>query len=270
MTETNMTRYLSPPRLFFLLALTATLLATGFHCRDALAWQAWGLTQRPAFAIALAPRDTALRLAIGYYFFGHGAYDLDQAKSAYTQVLALDPENRDAHYQLARIHFLESDFPQAIEHIDQTLALDPEFSKAYYMKGLILGYRGSLIEAIGYFEHFIELVPDNWAGYNDLAWIHFQLGRYEKTLAVAEAGLAQSPENPWLLNMRGLALLNLDRPAEAAEAFAHARVRADEMQPENWGQSYPGNDPKIYAEGLERMREAIGHNLDLVGAAQAL
>lgn len=249
---------------FFLVALAATLVATGFYFRNALGWRVWELTHAAMPATALAPDDTALQLAIGDYFFGHGAYDLIQAERAYQTVLVFDAKNRDAQYQLARINFLRGNFPSAIEHIDRVLVLDPTFAKAYYIKGLILGYRGSLIEAINYFEQFIERAPDNWAGYNDLAWLHFQLGDYVQTLTVAEAGLIHSPENVWLLNMQGLALMHLDQRDGAREAFSRAKAQALQMQPQHWGKSYPGNDPAIYAEGLERMREAIDYNLELV------
>lgn len=232
--------------------------------RHAIASLAWQTTHADAIADFLSPRDPALWLDIGSYYFGHGAYDLGRASRAYARVLVLDPTNRDAHYQLGRIAFLDGDFPRAIEHIDQAVDRDPNFAKAYYMKGLILGYRGSLIEAVEYFERYIRLVPDSWAGYNDLAWLQFQLGRYSETLAATTKGLAHSPENVWLLNMHGLALMNLDRRDEAKDFFLRAKRLSDQMLPQDWGRAYPGNDPAIYPEGLERMREAIDHNLGLL------
>lgn len=104
---------------------------------------------------------------------------------------------------------------------------------------------------------------NEWAGYNDLAWLYFQLGDYEKTLSVSESGLQNSSDNAWLLNMHGLALHNLGRSEEAKEYFDRAKKRVDTLTPEDWGRAYPGNDPAIYAEGLARMREAIEHNLSL-------
>lgn len=213
---------------------------------------------------ALNPRDITLQEKIGRYFFNHGAYDINRAKAAYERVLALDPESLPAHYQLGRIEFLRGDFFRAIRYIDRVLALDPDFAKGYYMRGLILGYRGDLNKAVEAFQEYVRRVPHEWAGYNDLAWLHFQLGEYEETLAVTTDGLKVGANNAWLLNMHGLALLNLNRKDEARTYFEQAKERADQMQPADWGIAYPGNDPAIYAEGLERMREAIEHNLDLV------
>jgi predicted Zn-dependent protease len=55
-----------------------------------------------------------------------------------------------------------------------------------------------------------------------------ELGRTEEALAEVEAEIRRNPAHPYGHALRGGLLLDLDRPAEAAEALAAARARNDE------------------------------------------
>lgn len=223
-------------------------------------WDHWRLD---SVATALNRTDADLAFSVAEHYFNHGAYDIARAKYFYERAIALRPDFIEARYQLARIHFLQSDFVRSLAELRTVLELDPEFKRAYYMLGLVNGYNGNLIESAKGFEEFIKRDSFNWAGYNDLAWVYFQLGDFARTLETAERGLAQAAGNAWLLNMRGLALMNLDRRDEAYQVFAEAKDAASRLSAADWGTAYPGNDPAIYAEGLARMQEAIDHNLEL-------
>lgn len=258
-----LTRRLRPrPAIVWILLVLAIGAALSPY-RSPIARFIWDHTRLETAATALDRTDADLAFAIAEYYFNHGSYNVTRAKQYYTRAIALRPDFLEAHYQLARIEFIGGRFFQALEHIRAVLELDPEFKRGYYMYGLINGYNGNMIEAIRGFEGFIERDSFNWAGYNDLAWVYFQLGSFEQTLETAERGLEQAHGNPWLLNMRGLALMNLDRDPEAHAVFAEAKQATERLTPADWGTAYPGNDPAIYASGLDKMREAIEHNLAL-------
>lgn len=255
-------------RAALVLGLTLALGLVLLPYRTTVAGVLWDRLRVASVATALDPGNARLAFSIAEYYFNHGAYDIETAKRYYERAIALQGDYIEAHYQLARIHFLQSDFVRSLAELRVVLELDPEFKRAYYMSGLVNGYNGNLIEAAKGFEQFIERDSFNWAGYNDLAWVYFQLGDFEKTLRAAEQGLAQAYGNAWLLNMRGLALMNLDRRDEAHQAFADAKAAADRMSAADWGIAYPGNDPAIYASGLDKMREAIEHNFELTAAGE--
>ncbi len=206
-----------------------------------------------------------LFLKIGDSYFGDGeAYDIKKAESAYTRAIELHPDFLEAHFQLGRIHFISGRFESARIEMDTVLRIDPEFKRAYYMQGLISGYRGDYESAIWGFSEFIKRDSFNWAGYNDLAWIYFKLGEYEKTRDTAAAGLRQAHGNPWLNNIYGTALLNLGEKEAARKALETALLASEHMSPTDWGRAYPGNDPALYAAGLEETRSVIRHNLGLL------
>lgn len=226
-----------------------------------LAAFAWETTRFAPLAAFLSPDDAALRFTIGNYYYGGGAYDTAKAKKAYEAALALDPRLEGAHYQLARIHFVEGDFKQALEAINEELELHPDFKRSYYVRGLIHGYNGSVKEAEADFKKFLEWKPDSWAALNDLAWIYFQSGKYEEAAETARRGLQFSPASPWLWNSLGVSLLNLGDKEGAREAFERALVAIAPMEEADWGWAYPGNDPSLYGKGFAGMKAAIEKNL---------
>jgi soluble cytochrome b562 len=64
--------------------------------------------------------------------------------------------------------------------------------------------------------------------------------------------------------MYGLGLMNTGKREEAKEHFTKALVEAKKLTVQQWGLSYPGNDPASWQEGLDSFVEAISANLDLV------
>ena len=79
----------------------------------------------------------------------------------------------------------------------------------------------------------------------------------------AKQGLKWNPGNPWLLTTYGTALLNLGKKNEARDILSQALEKAENLTAEEWGRAYPGNNPKIYGEGLEAMKATIRTNLEL-------
>ena len=230
----------------------------------------WQRFHNTRLATVLNPYDADLTFAIGEYYFNHGSYDIIQAKQYYERSIALRPDFLEAHYQLGRIHFINGKFQSALNEIHIVLTLNPEFKQAYYMYGLINGYAGDLDQAIYGFSEFIKRDDFNWAGYNDLAWIYFQKGDYAKTKEVAGKGLGKAAGNPWLSNIYGVALLNLGEKEAARVALSTALESISRMTPDDWGRSYPGNNPNIYSQGLEETRKTIEHNLALLDTPASL
>ncbi len=232
--------------------------------QESFGWFAWNSLHSESLATTLNKTDPTLFFDIGNYYFGEGAYDLKKAETFFRKSLALDPELQGSHYQLARIYFILSDFYTAEIEINAELELHPEFGRSHYVRGLIYGYSGRLKEAEAEFIEFLKWKPDSWAGNNDLAWIYFQEGKYAAARDIARAGLEIAPNNPWLLNSLGVALLNTDDKAGAKEAFTKALALLNSMTEANWGAAYPGNNPGVYGEGLSQMRKSIQKNLTLL------
>ena len=236
-----------------------------------------GLTASlPQQRFELEPEELSY-FELGQYYFNQGdspdgAYDLIKARDNFQKAIAEDPDgNSVVWHQLGRINFLEGRFDDAIYSFKKQLQyFGDEVPNVYYMLGLTYGFmaRGSQDEelwrlAAENFLKYLEYDPQSpWAKV-DLAWVYFAQDRYEEMLPLLETGLFDHPDNPWLLNMYGLALMNTGENKIAHEQFTRALEQAEALTAEDWGLSYPGNDPKLWPVGLAEFRKAIAKNKDL-------
>ena len=229
----------------------------------------WSYTHLDAFAVSISPRDAQLRFAIGDYYFGNGAYDLKKAERYFRDAVVLDPRLEVSHYQLARIYFINSNFSSALAEVNTEINLFPDFKRSYYVRGLIYGYMNKPDKAVSDFKTFLEWKPESWAGHNDLAWVYFMKGDYKNSAKTAREGLVYSPNNVWLLNSLGVALLNMKNLDEAEKTLTKALADADAMTSADWGVAYPGNNPATYVDGLDAMKASIERNLALIASKRA-
>lgn len=213
----------------------------------------------------------------GEYYFNadddpSGPYDLGKARQAYSEaVQASSTENVLAWYQLGRIDFIEGRFDSALYKFEkQKEYFGDTLPNVYYMIGLTYGFKARRTDdpddwqkGIDAFSHYIIYEPDSPWPRVDLSWIYFSQGRFEEMIPILEEGLVYSPQNPWLLNMYGLALLNTGKSGEALEAFESADVHAASITEEKWGKSYPGNNPSDWGAGLASFRDVIKKNIEL-------
>lgn len=250
------------------IAIVAILLIFGFLLsQDFLARLFWQKYDLADVALLLNRRDVELALQLGNYYFGGGTYDLDSAKKAYRNAVAINPKILWGHYQLARIYFLKGEYKNALDEINKELEANPENLRSLYVRGLIYGYRnlpGDLEKAAEDFERFTLWAPKEWAGYNDLAWILSRTRKYEEAKAVIERAFGEVPDmenNPWLWNSFGVAELNLGEYAVAKASFEKAEELAKNLTASEWRRAYPGNNPASAEEGLSTFIAAVEENL---------
>lgn len=248
--------------------LTAIIIGGVYYYRAEISLYTWDNYRLfPQTTIVLSG-DADFAVEIGNYYFNglhNGVYDLEKAEKYFKVALAIDPEVKNAWFQLSRIDFLRGDFYLALWKINKQIEIHGDSKdNVYYIRGLIYGYDRQFEKAEKDFITFLKYREKSWAGYNDLAWIYFQQGKYEKAEEAARDGLVYHPTNMWLLTMRGVSLLNLGRKEEARGELEEALTGAKKLTEEDWHMAYPGNDPRIAKQGLSEMVKAIEHNIALV------
>lgn len=86
--------------------------------------------------------------------------DYDRAIQDYTQILKINPRNKNAHYNLGYIHYTYLKvYNQAIKHYDNAIASDPDYAEAYYSRGLCYEAVGNLGAARSDYEKSLQLRP---------------------------------------------------------------------------------------------------------------
>ena len=221
---------------------------------------AWQQVQEGRFSLATFFFERG-----NYFFEGDSSYDPVTALANYKRALAFEnSDQKPIHYQIGRIYFIKGELMRAVFAFNLQLEADPTFMRSYYMRGLTYGYLGEYTKAQDDFKKFLEWRPDSWAAHNDLVWVYFLAGDYDNAEQYARQGLRHTPANGWLANALGAILINQGKPEEARPYLVLAEEAFATMSPEQWGTAYPGNDPRVYEEGLAASRQSVAENLQLL------
>jgi tetratricopeptide (TPR) repeat protein len=215
---------------------------------------------------------------IGQYYFNHDGsreiYDLDLARIYYEKSVNQNPVSHNmAWYQLGRIDFLEGEFDAALSKFQNQLNyFSADIPEVYYMIGLTYGYKarkndnvedwGQAADNFNIYLTYAQTAP--WPRV-DLAWIYFSQGKFTEMKPVLEPVLTLHGDNPWILNMYGLALLNTsENQAEALPYFYQAQEEALHLDIDDWGAVYPGNNPEHWGIGLKEFQGILEKNIALL------
>gem|GEM_PF-5582576 len=199
----------------------------------------------------------------GRYYHNGGEFDFAESEKWYRRSLVLESGTKDTHYRLSRLYFVNGELGKALSEIDEEEKIHPDYDKVHYQKGLIHGFQGVHLAAIDDFSKFIEMSPESWGGYNDLAWAYYNKGDFEKSKETAEKALEKFSGNPWLLNISGASEMKLGNREVGIEKLKLASENADKLTEDDWERAYSGNDPGMLADGLEGFRFDLENNLKL-------
>lgn len=186
-----------------------------------------------------------------------------------------DENNPDTWFLLGRVLFVEGRLQDSANAYRQAIHLDSQNEQAYYGLGLTNGYLKDYKSAEFDFLQYLKIIEikkangnyttyptGHWAGYNDLAWVYFLQGNFQKSEEISRSALMQY-SNPWLLNMLGSSLLNQGKRTEARYYFQMAKIYLENMTAEQFGEAYSGDDKVWHAQGFLEMKKAVDDNINL-------
>ena len=112
---------------------------------------------------------------------------------------------------IAGIYYQTKDYDSALLTYDKLLELKPHDDEAQYMKGVIYITSKNYQKAIDHLEHQIEINPNNYHGFNNLAWLY----------ATADDVNFRDAEKSLDLSLRALVLAPYDKHiwSTLAEAY---------------------------------------------------
>ena len=198
-------------------------------------------------------------------------YDINLAQYYFAKAASYDPPLPYVYHQLARIAFIQGNLAKALVLIDTQINNEGEATPpSYYVRGLIEGYQGNYSDAESDYAHFLKLEPDNWAGINDYAWILLKDNKPQIAAKITALGIAQYPNNPWLLNSNATALYEAGDVADARPIVERAMAAVTNLSRNEWSVAYPGNNPAISLEGLETFKKAVADNMHTIFTATTL
>jgi tetratricopeptide (TPR) repeat protein len=101
----------------------------------------------------------------------------DEARHAYEQALALDPELADAHVNLGRLHHQAGDAARAETHYRAALTLAPDDAVAHFNLGGLLEETGRAADAVLAYQRALAADPDFADAHYNLGLLLDALGR---------------------------------------------------------------------------------------------
>jgi tetratricopeptide (TPR) repeat protein len=174
-----------------------------------------------------AAGQTSLQRADAAYSAG----DREKAQSLYRAVLAADPDNSRAIFQLARL--LKPGSAESIALLRRYVKLEPRDAWGTMALGDALAKSGAVDEAIEQYAAASRIAPAESDVYVGLGRILRDAGRIDELVANYERWIAAQPKNADAWFELGRARQRAKRHAEAADAYAAAyAIKADKRTEE--------------------------------------
>lgn len=158
----------------------------------------------------------------------HQAGRLDEARRAYDEILAQEPNNFVAIHFRGVIALQEGDAQAAIKQIKRSLAIQPKYAEAHYHMGRAQQKIDQPEEAIRSYKEAIAIKADYVLAFVHLGDCYHRLGRLDEAVASYRQAIRVLPEFPLAHNNLGIALMTQGHLDEALASHKTAL----ELQPD--------------------------------------
>jgi len=179
-------------------------------------------------AITLKPNSPNGYLLIASIYRQQNNYD--RAIDAMRDALRADPRNAQAAILLAELYSKTGNYTVAMKTCEDVLHKYPEFVPAFFTQGVLLDSEGKKNEAVKKYQRALTIASNYMPALNNLANLFADgYGSKEEALRLAEAAVAQDPENPGVLDTLGYVQFRNGRLQDARVNLE----RAASLLPEN-------------------------------------
>ena len=130
-------------------------------------------------------------------------------------IIALNPQARDAHYNLGAALYKQGGYEEAVDVYLVAAEQRPDHAAAHANLGEIITALGRFDEAEPHLRRAIALDPQEWHAHLDLGKVLGSQGRYEEALEVTRVAVEQRPDVAAAHALLGIACAALGRFDEA-------------------------------------------------------
>lgn len=242
--------------------------------RDIATKLAARLSARLRAANSQPPRDAAtyaLYLRARHYWNQRTAGSLREAIRLYEEAVRAEPDYADAHAGLAESWLLmpmyagtrpTDTYPKARAAAETALRLNPESSRAHTVLAVVSSqFEWNWQAADEYFDHAIELNPNDATAYQWRAEAHCFRRHFDRCAADLREALALDPLSPMLDTAQGLPARFANQTGRARERFEAALRRHPSFALAELELGFMASAEGRWAEAIahyERARPAMG------------
>ncbi len=177
---------------------------------------------KAGFTLDQAATLTADATAEEHFLAGnaHAALgQFDQALSAYTTTLKLEPGKAGAFTNIGVVYYQTGKLDEAIAQFKQALELDPADAETHYLLGAAYVQKDNLPEAEAEFNTALGLKPEFAPAHIGLGNIYLLGQKYDQAIASLEKALAIQADSPEALFAIGQAYAAAGKTTEAINAL---------------------------------------------------
>lgn len=175
-----------------------------------------------------------------------------EAEAELRNVLAQDPNDAHALSLLAECRFSQRDYTAGFQLAQQAHQIAPNNSFILYTFARANFFNQDIEAARQLLQRGLTLSPNDHSFWHLLGEIEYYEKNWNAALDAIESGLIIAPENVELINLRALALIKLNKKADADATMDYALNRAPE-------DSYSHSNKGWVLVERDQYDEAIGH-----------
>ena len=158
----------------------------------------------------------------GVAFFQHGYFD--QAVESFKQVIALNPQDPEANYNLGTLYLRRNDLPQARRYLEKATEFRLDYPEAWNNLGMVAAQAGRPEEAVRNFRKSLSLRPDYTVALVNLGSLYRREGDLSSAQRLLNRALDTEPDNPDANYNLGMLYAKQDQ-LERAEQFLENAVK---------------------------------------------
>jgi tetratricopeptide (TPR) repeat protein len=133
---------------------------------------------------------------------------------------ARDNATKEAEYfKKGEEHFKQGELDEAISAYSSAIAINPKKADYYNQRGVAYFQKEDFYRAISDFYRAVEIAPKYHRPFHNMAFSKYQLRDYKLALADVEDAIQIDPEYVASHNLKGLILNELGRPEDARASF---------------------------------------------------
>ncbi|MFN8498681.1 MAG: tetratricopeptide repeat protein [Anaerolineae bacterium] len=156
--------------------------------------------------------------------------DIERAEAQFREALRWSPDNADALFSLAVLHYVGNDLDGALDLLSQCIAADPLLPKSHYQRGMVQYARGDLIAALADFDCELRSQPDDVEAILSRGATLVALDNKSEALASYQRAIKLAPEDARPYYNRGI--LRAEADPDGAIADFTAAINRDPLKAE--------------------------------------
>ena len=155
--------------------------------------------------------------------------NLSGAKEKFMSAIALDAEQYQGLFLIARIYLIERNYNKALEYINKSIAVVPNYPNSYLIKGDAYVKLNKIPEAIDTYNEAGKLDPQNAKIWSKLGLIYYNTKRYDEAIPAYKKVVIYDPSKTSAYVNLG-AIYNIKENYEESVKFLS---KATDLDPRN-------------------------------------